>query len=202
MRATIVANGIITDFEKIRKYIKHDDYIICADGGYDYAEKLKIKPDIVIGDMDSVKSNTLQTEKMVYPEKKDLTDSEIVLDYAIKKGFDELVLLGFTGGRSDHMLTNLMLLSKYPNTNIKIADEYSEIFLAKKTNVICAEKGTTISIIPIGGNLIGVTTDGLEYPLNKEDLYFGEGRGVSNVMLSDKCEICIESGLGLIIISH
>ena len=199
MRAVIIANGKITDFEKINKLIRDDDYIICADGGYDYAEKLGAVPNIIIGDMDSVKSEDLQLDKIVFPAKKDLTDSEIVLEYAAEKGFDELLLLGFTGGRADHMLTNIMLLTKYPHIDITIADEYSEIFLAKNENVIKGIKGTIISVIPINGDLKGVTTKELEYPLFDEDLYFGTGRGVSNVMLSDECVIKIKSGTGLII---
>lgn len=199
MRAVIIANGKITDFEKIKKYIKKDDYIICADGGYNYAESLDVTPDIIIGDMDSVKSKDIQTERIVFPVRKNLTDSEIVIDYAEEKGFDELLLLGFTGGRADHLLTNIMLLVSRPDINMMIVDEYSEIVPAKKENIIYGSKGSLVSIIPINGDLKGVTTENLEYPLDNETLFFGQGRGVSNVMLSDMCRIKIESGTGLII---
>lgn len=199
MRAVIIANGKITDFDKIKTYIKSDDFIICADGGCDYAEKLGVKPDILIGDMDSVKNKSVDTEKMVFPEKKDLTDGEIVLEYAIRRNFDEIVLLGFTGGRADHLLTNIMLLAKYPDKRITVVDEYSEIIFAKSENTVCAAPGSIISIIPINGDLAGVSTEGLYYPLDNETLYFGEGRGVSNVMLSDECRIYVKSGKGLII---
>lgn len=199
MRAVIVANGKITDFDKIKKHIKSGDRIICADGGYDYAEKLGVIPDIVIGDMDSLGNVNNETEKIIFPTKKDFTDGEIVLEYASENNFDEIILLGFTGGRADHMLTNIMMLSRYSDKNIKIIDEYSEIILAKKENIIFGEKGALISIIPVNGDLCGVFTEGLEYPLCGETLYFGEGRGVSNVMLSDKCRIKIQSGCGLII---
>lgn len=199
MRAVIIANGKIENIDKIKRHIKDGDYIICADGGYDYAVKMGIVPDIIIGDMDSVKTKTADIEKIVFPVKKDFTDSEIVLEYAAEKGFDELLLLGFTGKRTDHMLTNILLLTHYPNMNITILDEYSEIILSKSENVIYGEAGTLVSIIPINGDLCGVTTDGLEYPLADETLKFGCGRGVSNVMLSDKCVIKIKSGFGIII---
>lgn len=199
MRALIIANGKITDFEKIKKYIKKDDYVICADGGYDYAKKLGVCPNVIIGDMDSISSDDVKEKKLVFPKKKDLTDSELVVGYAVENGFDELLLVGFTGGRADHMLTNIMLLTKHADVDIKIIDEYSEISLAKEENVIYGECGGLISIIPINGDLCGVSTEGLEYPLKDETLYFGEGRGVSNVMLSDKCKITIKSGRGLII---
>ena len=199
MRAVIIANGKVFDYEKIKKYIKKDDYIICADGGYDHAIKLGVTPDVLIGDMDSVKSKGLQVEKIVYPKRKDWTDSEIVIDYARGKGFDELVLLGFTGGRTDHMLTNIFMLARNADIDMLIADENSEIKLAKKDNIVFGKKGDIVSIIPINGNLENVSTENLEYPLNTETLYFGEGRGVSNVMTSDKCRITIGAGQGLII---
>ena len=199
MRAVIIANGKVFDYEKIKKYIKKGDYIICADGGYDHAIKLGVTPDVLIGDMDSVKSKDLQVEKIVYPKRKDWTDSEIVIDYARGKGFDELVLLGFTGGRADHMLTNIFMLVCNADIDMLIADENSEIKLAKKDNIVFGKKGDIVSIIPINGNLENVSTENLEYPLNTETLYFGEGRGVSNVMTSDKCRITIGAGQGLII---
>ena len=199
MRAVIIANGKVFDYEKIKKYIKKGDYIICADGGYDHAIKLGVTPDVLIGDMDFVKSKDLQVEKIVYPKRKDWTDSEIVIDYARGKGFDELVLLGFTGGRADHMLTNIFMLARNADIDMLIADENSEIKLAKKDNIVFGKKGDIVSIIPINGNLENVSTENLEYPLNTETLYFGEGRGVSNVMTSDKCRITIGAGQGLII---
>lgn len=202
MRAVIIANGRINDYEKIKAYLRKDDRIICADGGYEHALKLGAEADVLLGDMDSVKSDTVSVKKIVYPKRKDFTDSELVVDYAVGEGFKELLLLGFTGGRADHMLTNIAMLVRYPEIDIMIADENSEIILGKKVNRITGKKGDIVSIIPINGDLTGVTTDRLEYPLNGETLYFGYGRGVSNVMCGEECTVIFGSGTGLIIKSY
>lgn len=202
MRAVLIANGSISDYESIKKYIEDDAVIICADGGYDHAEKLGIEPDILIGDMDSIKSRGIATEKIVYPKRKDFTDSELVLEYAAENGFDSLVLIGFIGTRLDHTVTNLELLCKYESINAVMVDEHNEIRRLKKENVISGKKGDIVSVIPLGGDISDITTEGLEYPLDGETLFFGTGRGVSNVMTGEKCVVKVGSGRGLIIKSR
>ena len=86
-------------------------FIICADGGFEAANNLKIEPDLWVGDMDSLNSdNNLYTEKIIFPEDKDLTDSHIAVNEALKRGFKEIILVGATGGRLDHEYANYCLL--------------------------------------------------------------------------------------------
>jgi len=200
MKAILIAGGNVSDYDKL--YINENDYVICADSGYDRAKKLGIIPDVVIGDMDSVKSTEIKSEKIVYPTRKDYTDSELIMEYAKNNGFDELILLGFIGTRMDHTITNLSLLLNYSESDAVIINENNEIRLARDKNIIKGKKGDIVSIIPFGGDLRGIFTHNLEYTLKNENLYLGFGRGVSNVMTSDECTITIESGKGLIIKSR
>ena len=199
MKAVLVAGGTVSEFERLKEFIKTGDAVICADSGYDYVIGLDIIPDIVIGDMDSVRSTDIKARKIIYPKRKDFTDSELVMEYAVKNGYDELVLFGFTGSRMDHTLANISMLCRYSDKNAVMIDKNNEIRAAKGENIIEGKKGDIVSIIPAGGNLCGVTTENLEYPLKNETLYFGEGRGVSNVMTKDSCIIRTKSGSGLII---
>lgn len=199
MKAVLIANGSISDYEGIKKYVVEGGTVICADGGYDHAKKIGIEPDVLIGDMDSIKSCGTDIKKIVYPKRKDYTDSELVLEYAVKNGFDRLVLLGFIGTRIDHTVTNLELLCKYENIEAVMIDEHNEIRSLKKENILRGKKGDIVSIIPLGGDVSDVTTEGLEYPLEKETLFFSSGRGVSNVMTGSKCMISVGLGKGLII---
>ena len=197
MRAVIIGSGEIKDYEKAKSRICAEDYIICADGGYDHAVKMRIEPNILIGDFDSIKKIPEDIERVQYPTRKDMTDSHIALELAKEKGYDKVLLLGFTGDRADHTLTNILLLINYPDA--VIADDNNEIQLIKDTVELCGNSGDTVSIIPICGNLEGITTSGLEYPLNNETLYVGDSRGVSNVMTDKKCSITCKSGMGLVI---
>ena len=201
MRAVIIGNGIIENYELLKKKLCSDDYVICADGGYNHAKRLGIKPSVVIGDMDSIGDNDYDGEIINLPIRKDFTDSEVCVKYILLKHFEEVIMLGFTGKRQDHAITNLLLLKQFAEagTNAYIVDEHNEIHYTSAENTLYGKKGDIVSIIPITGNLTGVTTSGLDYPLNDETLMFGESRGVSNVMTSNKCTISIKSGFGLII---
>ncbi len=197
MRAVIIGGGAIGDYEKARKKILPDDYIICADAGYDHAVKMGIEPDILIGDLDSISAVPDDVELVKYPTRKDLTDSHIAMETAREKGYEDMLLLGFTGDRADHMLTNILMLTKFPGA--VIADDNNEIRTVTDEAELCGKAGDTVSIIPVNGDLTGITTEGLEYPLRGETLYCGESRGVSNVMTADKCRISCDGGIGLII---
>ena len=197
MIALIVGNGEVSASTNIPE----NPYIICADGGIRHMKKLGLKADIVIGDMDSSNGEVSDAETVVYPVKKDFTDSELAVRYALKNGYNEIYLLGFTGTRLDHTLTNIFLLNEIQNHGAKgvIIDSHNTVFLADTENEISGERGDLISIIPISGDASGITTEGLEYPLNNETLFFCKSRGVSNVMSGATCKITITKGKALII---
>ena len=201
MRAVIIGNGVIDNYDKIRTKLRPDDYIICADGGYKHSKLLGVKPAVVVGDMDSIGDNDYDGEIINLPIRKDFTDSEVCIKYILLKRFEEVMMLGFTGKRQDHSLANIFLLKQFSDTQTDayIVDEHNEIRFTKNENIIYGKKGNIVSIIPVTGDLTGVTTEGLDYPLNNETLVFGETRGVSNIMKADKCKITITNGQGLII---
>lgn len=204
MRAVIIGNGEIKDYDFIAGKLRKGDYIICADGGYRHAVKLRIKPDVLIGDMDSIGDESYDGEIINLPVRKDFTDSEVCVKYVLLKDFDEILMLGFIGTRLDHTITNLMLLKQIAESGKKgkIIDEHNEIYFALEENIIYGKKGDLLSLIPFGGDLNGITVSGLDYPLENETLIFGESRGVSNVMTSGKCTVNIGGGSGLIIKSR
>lgn len=197
MRAVIIGSGSIKDYEYIKSKIRENDYIICADGGYDHAVKMGISPDILIGDFDSVSELPKTSEIIKYPERKDFTDGELAVKYAVEHGFDEVLLLAMTGDRADHTITDILLLTQCKNGCI--ADDNNEIYLLRDSVTISGDKGDTVSIVPVDGDVGGITTQNLEYPLCNETLYFGESRGVSNVMTAEECVITAKKGMGLVI---
>ncbi len=195
MRAVIIAGGDVGDY--IKNYIKGDDFVICADSGLDRAEKFGIKPNIVLGDMDSVISKNIGEDAVIYPCRKDFTDSEIAVDYAKEHGFSQFLMFGMIGSRMDHTIANITLLKNLENA--VIINENNEIYLLRDKIKIEAPIGTTISILPIFGDVSGVTTYGLDYPLTNGSITCGTSLGVSNVMTEAVCEITVEKGMALVI---
>ena len=196
MRAVIIGSGHIGDCDYIKSKIAQNDYIICADGGYDHAVKMGLEPDILIGDFDSI-LKLPETEKIEYPARKDFTDGELCVKYAAEHGFDDVLLLAMTGDRADHTITDILLLTQCKKGCI--ADDNNEIYLLRDSVTINGNAGDTVSIVPVGGDVCGITTTNLEYPLCDETLYFGESRGISNVMTANECTITAKKGMGLVI---
>lgn len=201
MRAVIIGNGTV--FEEAKQLLRDGDYIICADGGYDHAQQLGILPDIVLGDMDSVQCAAGNIPNVVYPARKDFTDGELAVHHGLEQGAEEFLLLGFTGTRLDHTLTNIFLLKQIADAGKRgvLIDGHNEVYFARTENCIRGQRGDLVSIVPLA-DMQGVCTEGLEYPLSDETLYFGQSRGVSNVMLAETCRITMRDGAGLIIKSR
>lgn|GEM_PF-25542 len=130
MRAVIISGGVISDYAYIRSQIRADDTIICADSGFDHAVKMGVVPAAITGDFDSVRAKLPpEIECVKFPARKNQTDTEIAVEYARQRGFADFLLLGATGGRLDHALTNILLLKKFAERgeDAEIIDEYSKI---------------------------------------------------------------------------
>lgn len=196
-RAVIIGNGNVQDYNYLKNKICDTDFIICADGGYNHAVKIGIEPDVLIGDFDSAINYETVADRIEYPKRKDFTDGELAVMYAKERGFDNIVLTAMTGDRLDHTIADILLLAKCKNG--MLIDDNNEIYLLRDEIEISGRKGQIISVIPISLDTEGVATSGLEYPLCDETLYFASSRGVSNVMIEDKCKISIKKGMALVI---
>lgn len=197
MRAVIICGGDVGEY--IKDYIEADDFIICADSGYDRAKKFGITPDIVLGDMDSV-TGGYPEESIIYPVRKDATDSELAVNYAIERGYENAIMFGMIGSRMDHSLANLTLLNRFSEGCI--INSNNEIYFVKKSITLSGHPGDVISIIPYPGDVSGVTTKGLDYPLADGKIAAGTSLGVSNAMIDNECTITIAKGTAFVIRSR
>lgn len=207
MRAIVIANGHIGNSEASRAQTWPHDLVICADGGAQHALALGLAPDVVIGDLDSLDGN-LQArlegegcQVLVHPTRKDETDLELALHYAIDHGVDEILILGALGGRIDQTLANVLLLALPELEGIKtrIAAGDQEMFLIRGQAFIEGQVGDTVSLLPIAGDVTGITTEGLKYTLQRGTLKFGPTLGVSNVLTAPVAQVQMERGLLLCI---
>jgi thiamine pyrophosphokinase len=206
LRAIIFANGrYIPPFQ-----LQESDLLIAADGGTRHCLELGLRPAVIIGDLDSLDEATLAqlkasgTQIISYPSRKDFTDLELALQYAIEQGTSEILVLGALGERWDQTIANLLLPTLYDSSHIRLVDGNQEItFLRGNGQVeIKGHPGDTVSLIPLSGDARGVRTQGLEYPLESDTLFFGSTRGVSNVLLRPCATVSLEEGLLLCTIIH
>jgi thiamine pyrophosphokinase len=204
-RFVVFANGELSDLDAAHRLAGAADSLICADGGYAHAQRLGLRPDAVIGDLDSLDvemQEALDEEGvafLVHPRHKDETDLELALGYAVEQGAEEIVILGALGGRLDQMVANLLLLANpaWKDVPIRVVEGRQEAFIIRggETVTLTEATGNTISLIPLMGDAEGVTLEGMEYPLVESTIRFGSTLGVSNVLVNPPGRIRLRSGL-------
>lgn len=205
----IVSGGRLVDSVFFQKKIAgmENHLVICCDGGARNFQYLGIKPDVIIGDMDSIDPAQLasysdQGIKIIkYSANKDFTDTELALDYALDLNPDAIFIWGALGGRVDHTLANVFLLCKGQEKGINtyLIDEYGEAFVLDKKAVFINEAGKTVSLLALSPRVTGITLKGFLYSLEKSTLKMGETRGVSNIINEDRASISVRSGKLLVI---
>ncbi|MCT4606398.1 MAG: thiamine diphosphokinase [Marinisporobacter sp.] len=207
MKCAIIANGNIKYYEEINPLIQKCDYIICADGGARHLLKMDIVPHMIVGDLDSIDEETkiyFEKKDIVFckfPRKKDYTDMELAIEYALKKGANEIIFLGAIGSRMDHTIANITLLKPLEEKGIKgkIIDEHNEIMITGGELEIEGQIGDTVSIIPLSEKVEGITLKGFEYPLKNATVLMGSSIGISNRLMDKKAKIIIKKGKVLVI---
>jgi thiamine pyrophosphokinase len=206
IRCVIICGSPDADISFIKGFVKPDDYVMCADNGYNTAIKAGIKPDIFVGDFDSF-SGKLSDDIEVVKLKthKDDSDSMHCAALAVEKDFNEVALLGADGARLDHTLANLYVLKFLYENNITayLENEKETVqFLGVGEYTYNKVKGKTFSVFPFSGECCEISYKGkVEYPASFLELVSSEVKGLSNIFLEDNIKVQIHSGNALIVIN-
>ena len=200
----IIANGEFDAETAQRLQAASIDRLIAVDGGARHCLVLGLLPDLIVGDLDSLDPDTAAHFEKAgviferHPAHKDETDLELAMLGAIHQGAECIVLAGALGGRLDMALANVLLL-----THPRLCDVHVELWQHRQTawllrppgEEVHGQPGDTLSLIPLQCDAEGLTTDGLAYPLKDETLFFGQTRGLSNVMTEPTARIQLCAGL-------
>jgi thiamine pyrophosphokinase len=208
--ALILLGGPLQDDASVFEFASKANLILCADSGADHARKLGLPVDAIIGDLDSVAPETLQhfdNQKnpkceIIQISDQEHNDFEKALIYLSGKWNGSVRIIGMTGGRIDHTLSNFSVMLRYTDTFSSIESfdgEFSHSFLTTEKNHRSFECpfGTTISLMPFG-EALGITTKNFQYPLSNETLRLGYREGLSNISTASPVTISIESGALLV----
>ncbi len=195
MKLLIILNGDCNDYSFLKKLSEQYDCIYCADGGLNHARKADITPDLVIGDFDSSEFNAA-LNTLRFPVEKDDTDSEIAIKEGLSNGFDSVTLTCALGGRCDHLLTNVLLLSRF--SNVRIEEHNCSIEMLENYKLIENQTGKTVSFIPLEKSYIKLS--GFKYPMDGS-VEIGTTLTMSNVVVNEKAEVKIKYGKVIMIIT-
>ncbi len=202
-RALILGNGSYPEESQTRNIIKKSSFVVCVDGGSIKARELKILPDVIIGDLDSIKSSTIRyfnelKTTIIKISSQEENDLEKSILYLLNHGYKRIILLGFIGKRDDQTIATLQVVKKYfHKAEFQVLSNHSEFFfLGKGEFEFQTMSQQTISLFGFS-RAIGISTIGLRFPLKDENLY-GGSRGVSNQAISETVSISIKSGTLLV----
>jgi thiamine pyrophosphokinase len=208
-KALVVAGGECLALTTLVKMIKESSLVVAADSGAEHLLRAGRVPDAVIGDLDSCDKGIIdrikdtKCEFIKLEEEKDLTDTEAAIDYCIRLGYENIdVTCAVEGKRLDHLFGNVFLLPKYTEKGIKVrlyddGGRYLEVINDEID--IHGKVGTFVSLIPLAGEVIGVTTKGLKYELDNATLSQGNTLGISNKISSTPAKVTLVRGLLLVI---
>ena len=218
MKDVIIVSGgnIQRDFALafLKKHKTEKVDLIAADRGVEFFKGTDWQPEVAVGDFDSLSAEGAlylqglrETEIMRLKPEKDDSDTQSAVNQMIRKGAKDILILGATGTRLDHVLANLGLLSmgKEQGVRIAIADQWNYITLAESGTILHREEqfGKYVSFFTVGGDVTGLTLKGFKYPLNGYHLTVEDsGLTVSNEISEETAEILYESGQLLMIMSR
>lgn len=209
MRAAIFSGGTL-DAETVRAYLEQypPDCILAADRGLEFCSRNRIRPDMILGDFDSVPADIIEAYRQRgdipirrFNPVKDTTDTAIAMEQAAEMGADEICFFGVTGTRLDHTLSNIFNLSLLRGRGIRgvIVDAHNRITMPEEREIYLKRSeqfGKYISLFPFGGEVRGVTLEGFRYPLQEYTLVPGDGGlAVSNEIAEETARICYREGI-------
>ena len=201
-RCVIVGGADINNYDYIRGRLCADDYIVFCDSGLRHLEPLEVKPSLIVGDFDSHDNPYLDVETIVLPCEKDDTDTVFAVKEAIKRGFDDFLLIGVVGARLDHTLGNVSILLYLDSIGKKgiVIDDYSEMEIVSNEPACVNDSFAYFSLLNISGTAKGITIENAKYLLDNAEITCEYQYGVSNEVLRGKvAKITVKEGKLLLI---
>ena len=213
MRALIVAAGAPPERAALDRawpgWADGAGLVVAVDGGADTADRLGLRPDLAVGDFDSIAPGGLERLRAagipveVVSEAKDESDTELAIRAALSRGADALTIVGGLGGRPDHLIANVALLAldALGERSVELLDDRSRISLLRGPGrrELRGRVGDLVSLLPLGRGVDGVSTAGLAWPLADEALPVGPARGLSNVRVEPVASVALHSGLLVVV---
>jgi thiamine pyrophosphokinase len=208
VKAVVVAHGDVDPRD--RAQLEGADLIVAADGGALALEKWGVVPHAIVGDLDSlgmeraVEYGAKGVRVVPFSPEKDESDLELAIAYALDAKADELVLLGVLGGaRFDHEMANALLIAADAYRGRRMRAVHGDITVRALHGghelELEGEVGDVVTLLAVNGDVEGVRTHGLRYPLTSETLAFGVARGLSNLVLSAGASVACDRGVLLVI---
>ena len=187
-RCVIIGGADINNYDYIRTCFAKDDFFIFCDSGLKHLDQLQVTPSLIVGDFDSHENPHMDVETIVLPCEKDDTDTVYAVKEAIKRGFDDFLIIGVIGARLDHTLGNVSILLYLDSLGLKgtIIDDYSDMEIVSTQPAYISDQYAYFSLLNITGHANGITITDAKYLLDHAEITCEYQYGISNEVLPGK----------------
>ena len=206
-KTSVIISGGMLEKEFVLSVLKEnkESFLIAVDKGLLFLHEQKVCPDFIVGDFDSVPAEIIAQYKQKkripireFNPVKDATDTEIAIRLAIEMGCREIIILGGTGTRLDHVWGNVQSLKIASDANAEayLMDSHNRIRILKESITLDKAEafGKYISVFPLGGIVEKLSITGAKYPLNNHTLVPYDSLCVSNEFKEEKVTISFQEG--------
>jgi thiamine pyrophosphokinase len=196
-KSTVFIGGEYPRRKLIEGHIKEFGFIIAADSGIHVVEEYQLNPDLIIGDMDSIKDlsilNSYSKGKIVrYNHDKDETDTEIAIRKAYEMRASDITIIGGGGGRLDHLIALLYLFDRGKRPHRWFTRRDMVLSIENEVKIQCIP-GEIVSFFPVGTESATMSSSGLKWPLDSLEWNRGEF-GISNIAIEDRVTVRMKTG--------
>ena len=206
-RCVIFGGGDVLDYDAVKPQICADDFIICADSGYRHCAQMGIRPNLLMGDFDSIGNIPEDIPLIPYDSEKDYTDSTLAARHALALEARQILFAGMTGSRLDHSLANLQTMAycaKY--ADCRMTDGHTDIYALyadtqATRKIIAPRPGCCFSLLALSQICEDVSIRGAKYTLDSYNLRFDDARAISNEFTLENAEISLSCGVLLVIVT-
>lgn len=202
-KTLIVGNGERPPIKTLLAYRKHAPRLLALDGAGDWLMQHDIRPDAIIGDLDSLSDRTLKDIPIIQVHDQNSNDLEKALYYCLENHYRDVTIMGAFGLRIDHFLTNIYVLKQFaPHLSINMVDEHQCAFICPKKQLLTFDNllGAYISFFPLNDEVGPITSTGVLYPLSSEILSLNHRIGTLNRINETRATLYCEQGSLLVVV--
>ena len=207
--AIVLLAGAYEDVGYYTAWVARADLVVAADGAAAFLVAQGIRPDVVVGDLDSVSGETLErlvadgVEVVCHPVHKNETDGELAVAEARRRGAVEVLLAGALGAL-DHTLGHLAILRRLAAAGVAarlVSPQLTvRVFVAPAESRLDAEPPTRVSLVALGGDAL-VTLEGLDYPLVRQTLPWDACVGLGNAVAVSLPRVVVHEGTVAVLVA-
>jgi thiamine pyrophosphokinase len=183
-----------------------DAFVVAADSGLDHALTVGLRPNLVVGDLDSVSSGALEIARAEgitieeYSPDKDATDTELALAAALAWGPDHVILLAGGGDRLDHSIAAITALghaslAQCASVTARWGTSHIHVLHGPRSLTVRTQSNTTFSLLALHGTCAGVVVKGAKWPLDNAVLAPASSLGISNITLAGELHVELTAGV-------